>query len=187
MSRSDIKALARQAMLKSIDVRTKHGLDLLSPVDIYALSKAAGAKVRFVEIASMEGMYGQGDAGTVIWLSSLRPLPRRNFSCGHELGHHVFGHGSTVDELLIEASGAAPRATVQCASSLYSDRHARQDLHRHHPVPAPDHRYHHPPRGEHGVAMPTAGAARVSCLGGRGVRRVGNTSLGVVTARSADR
>ena len=106
MSRTNVKMLARQAVLKSIDVRAAHGLDLLSPVDIYALAEAAGAKVRFVDIASMEGMYGRGEAGRVIWLSSLRPLPRRNFSCAHELGHHVFGHGSTVDQLLDESLAA---------------------------------------------------------------------------------
>jgi hypothetical protein len=30
----------------------------------------------------------------------LRPLVRRNFTCAHELGHHAFGHGFTVDELV---------------------------------------------------------------------------------------
>lgn len=108
MSGKNVKALAREAMLKAIDVRAAHGLDQVGPVDVYALAKAAGAKVRFVDVASMEGMYGRGEAGTVIWLSSLRPLPRRNFSCAHELGHHVFGHGSTVDELLDDA-GACGR------------------------------------------------------------------------------
>lgn len=33
-------------------------------------------------------------------LSALRPFPRRNFTCAHELGHHIFGHGTTVDELI---------------------------------------------------------------------------------------
>lgn len=103
-----IKTLARRAMLKSIDVRNAHGLDLVSPVDIYAIAKAAGAKVRFVDIASMEGLYGRGDTGAVIWLSSSRPLPRRSFTCAHELGHHVFGHGSAVDDLVDEALAAGP-------------------------------------------------------------------------------
>ena len=37
-----------------------------------------------------------------ILLSSLRPLVRRTFNCAHELGHHIFKHGTTVDELLEE-------------------------------------------------------------------------------------
>ena len=38
-------------------------------------------------------------AKPTVLLSSLRPLTRRTFTCAHELGHHVFGHGSTIDEL----------------------------------------------------------------------------------------
>ena len=34
-----------------------------------------------------------------IHLSSLRPFARRHFTCAHELGHHVFGHGTTIDQL----------------------------------------------------------------------------------------
>jgi hypothetical protein len=64
-------------------------------------------KVRFVDIASMEGLYGRGDQEAVIWLSALRPLPRRNYSCAHELGHHVFGHGAAIDEF-VEATVQKP-------------------------------------------------------------------------------
>ena len=38
-----------------------------------------------------------------IHLSARRPLPRRTYNCAHELGHHVFGHGSSIDELREEA------------------------------------------------------------------------------------
>ncbi|WP_428278404.1 ImmA/IrrE family metallo-endopeptidase [Candidatus Palauibacter sp.] len=38
-----------------------------------------------------------------IHLSACRPLPRRVFNCAHELGHHVFGHGSSIDELRDDA------------------------------------------------------------------------------------
>ncbi len=58
-------------------------------------------RVRFVDI-SMEGMYFQ-DADPLIFISALRPFPRRAFTCAHELGHHVFGHGSTIDHLVEEA------------------------------------------------------------------------------------
>ena len=96
-----IKELASSAMLESIEVRDRWGREHDGPLDVYALCKDMGVKVRFVEIASMEGLYGRREDGaSVIWLSSLRPLPRRNFSCAHELGHHVFCHGSTVDELV---------------------------------------------------------------------------------------
>jgi len=107
MSGENTKMLAREAMLASIKTRDDRGLDQVSPVDVYALCQSMGIKVRFVDIGSMEGVYGRGEAGTVILLSSLRPLPRRVFTCAHELGHHTFGHGSKVDELLEEALGSS--------------------------------------------------------------------------------
>jgi hypothetical protein len=60
-----------------------------------------GVTVRFNNI-NMEGMYQRG-ASPRIHLSSRRPLPRRAYNCAHELGHHVFGHGSSIDELREDA------------------------------------------------------------------------------------
>jgi Zn-dependent peptidase ImmA (M78 family) len=103
-----LKLLAHQAMLESIEVRDRWQREMDGPIDVYALCKDMGVRVRFVPIASMEGLYGRSEsgAGTVL-LSSLRPLPRRAFSCAHELGHHVFGHGSTIDDF-VEGAAARP-------------------------------------------------------------------------------
>ncbi len=95
---SDRHALANQAMLASITARQTAKFDLHSPICIYKLCEAHGVTVRFNDIGSMEGMYDRGPKPH-IHLSALRPLARRAYTCGHELGHHVFGHGSTIDEL----------------------------------------------------------------------------------------
>lgn len=94
--------LAREAMLRSLDVRTWARLDLSSPLDVYDLCDKRGVEVRFVDI-SMEGLYIRRERPCIL-LSALRPFPRRAFTCGHELGHHEFGHGSTIDELTDEAA-----------------------------------------------------------------------------------
>jgi Zn-dependent peptidase ImmA (M78 family) len=94
---SNRRALADKAMRAAIAARLKAGKDLISPVCIYAVAEAHGVEVRFTEI-NMEGMYQRG-APSRIHLSSKRPLPRRTYSCAHELGHHVLGHGSSIDEL----------------------------------------------------------------------------------------
>ena len=94
-------ALANQAMLASIIARTKAAMDLQRPICIYALSKAHRVQVRFNNI-NMEGMYQRG-AAPRIHLSARRPLPRRAYKCAHELGHHVFGHGSSIDDLRKDA------------------------------------------------------------------------------------
>ena len=88
---------AHQAMVAAIETRAKVALDQYSPICIYELCRSLGVRVRFCDI-NMEGMY-QRSTPPRIFLSSLRPLPRRIFNCAHELGHHVFKHGSTIDEL----------------------------------------------------------------------------------------
>lgn len=105
MSFATRRALALEAMQKSIDVRTGAGLDLRSPLDVYALCERLRIQVRFVGI-SMEGMYKRGTLPAIL-LSALRPLSRRTFTCAHEIGHHVFGHGSTIDELVDELARAS--------------------------------------------------------------------------------
>ena len=90
--------LAKQALEKSLEMREEYSYDFRSPLCVYDLSDCAGVKVQFVNDVSMEGVYAALAKPTIL-LSSLRPLTRRAFTCAHELGHHVFGHGSTIDEL----------------------------------------------------------------------------------------
>jgi Zn-dependent peptidase ImmA (M78 family) len=96
--------LAKQAQQKAIDVRRKASFDNKSPLCIYGLCDKLNVRVKFVDI-SMEGIYLR-ETEPIILLSALRPLPRRIFTCAHELGHHVFGHGSTIDELLGESESS---------------------------------------------------------------------------------
>lgn len=94
--------LAREANEKAAEVRDEKGYDPRSPLCIYELCDRMGVKVQFVDDVSMEGCYKATGRPTII-LSSLRPLSRRAFTAAHELGHHVFNHGTTVDELRDEA------------------------------------------------------------------------------------
>jgi len=98
---ADRRVLAQEAMQASITARTRGGADLQSPICIYGLCKAHRVPVRFNAI-NMEGMYQRGTLSR-IHLSARRPLARRAYNCAHELGHHVFGHGSSIDELREDA------------------------------------------------------------------------------------
>lgn len=93
----DRKALLRQAMQAASEVRDALDLDPFGPVDPYLAAEKLGVKVVLLG-NSMEGFYFKGPPGRIL-LSSLRPVPRRAFTCAHELGHHWFGHGSTIDQL----------------------------------------------------------------------------------------
>lgn len=96
--------LARAAKQQVVNIRRSEGIALNAPICIYELCQKLGVRVRFVDI-SMEGMYFQ-DAEPLIFISALRPFQRRAFTCAHELGHHVFGHGATIDHLTEEAEQA---------------------------------------------------------------------------------
>ncbi|AUA81052.1 ImmA/IrrE family metallo-endopeptidase [Pseudomonas aeruginosa] len=91
------KALVMKGMQAAIATRKDGGQDQKSPICIYGLCEQLGVTVRFNDI-NMEGMYDK-EPKPRIHVTALRPIARRNFTCAHELGHHVFGHGSTIDEL----------------------------------------------------------------------------------------
>jgi Zn-dependent peptidase ImmA (M78 family) len=91
------RALILEGAQAASDARDSVGFDLVAPVDIYAVAEAMGVRVRFLPV-SMEGFYRKGSPPRVM-LSALRPLARRAFTCAHEVGHHWFSHGSTIDEL----------------------------------------------------------------------------------------
>ena len=91
------RALAAKALQAATATRADARLGQAEPICIYALCETLGIVVRFNNI-NMEGMYQRG-LQPRIHLSARRPLARRAYNCAHELGHHVFGHGSSIDEL----------------------------------------------------------------------------------------
>ena len=56
-----------------------------------------GIDVRFVKVPSFEGMYLSNQE--TILIGSDRPEGRKRFTCAHEIGHHVLGHGTSIDEI----------------------------------------------------------------------------------------
>jgi Zn-dependent peptidase ImmA (M78 family) len=102
VSHNQRRELATKANQQSVNVRLKSGCDLIKPICIYDVCEKMGVKVTFSDI-DMEGMYQQGKPPRIYLPSSIiRPIGRRAYTCAHELGHHVFGHGSTIDELAEE-------------------------------------------------------------------------------------
>lgn len=93
---------ARSAVTAALRLRSRHGHAPEQPICPIDLALAEGVDVRFECIKSLEGMYTPD--GPLIILGSLRPRGRRSYTCAHELGHHVFGHGLRIDELLADES-----------------------------------------------------------------------------------
>src|SRR5438874_2727281 len=92
--------LVMMASRKAGNIRRRHKFTAYQPINVFDLCFDMGITVRFVEI-NMEGMYVSRPDGSLpqILISNQRPLPRRAFTCAHELGHHLFEHGTKVDAL----------------------------------------------------------------------------------------
>lgn len=92
-----MNALATQAARAAARFRADQHIgpaDTLCPFDI---AERLGISVRFVALPSLEGMYVSVAKPTIL-ICAERPAGRRRYTCGHELGHHDFGHGTRLDE-----------------------------------------------------------------------------------------
>lgn len=95
--------LARRAYATAIQERKRAGVGIATAICVFDLIHQAGIEVRFQNISSMEGLY-YNDGKPLILISSCRPRGRVAFNCAHEYGHHVFGHGYRVDEVIDSTS-----------------------------------------------------------------------------------
>ena len=92
------KRLARQALIKAQRIRTRYKINPADPLNPIDIAEKCGCEVRFMPLASLEGIYAPFPRPVII-LGSERPYGRRSFNCAHELGHHLFKHGTRFEEL----------------------------------------------------------------------------------------
>ncbi|WP_437760785.1 ImmA/IrrE family metallo-endopeptidase [Sorangium sp. So ce1389] len=101
--------LALQALEMAAQVRRTAGIEGAAPLCVYDLvERCFGDEIdlRFQPLNSLEGMYSrQRDGSGIIIVSSVRPGGRRRYTCAHELGHHLFKHRVSLDELVEEHRG----------------------------------------------------------------------------------
>jgi hypothetical protein len=113
------KQLAGDSIVKALQVRKKLQLKFDESISALDVAERLGIEVRLEKFPSMEGMYVGGSRPTII-LSSQRPQGRRNFTCGHEIGHHVMGHGEQFDELIKERSFSRSSAPKEFQADCFS-------------------------------------------------------------------
>lgn len=95
---ADTRALTLRASTEALRLRQYLGIGLTDSLCVYDVAEHLGIEVWFWDVGtSFEGMYRRGVPPHIV-VSSLRPPGRQASTCAHELGHHVFGHGTHVDD-----------------------------------------------------------------------------------------
>ena len=94
------RRLALRASSAALKTRKQGNIASDAPCNVFDLAIEMGIEIRFAPLPSAEGVYSPGKP--VIVVSSLRPQGRQSFTCAHELGHHIYGHGEQFDELVEE-------------------------------------------------------------------------------------
>ncbi len=111
--------LAREALRAALETRAQLKIDRAYPVCPFDAADRLGVEVKFRDETSMDGMYVGGSRPTIL-VGTHRSSGRRSITCAHELGHHVFKHGTSVDEVLDEHVSEASRAPEERLANLFA-------------------------------------------------------------------
>lgn len=113
----NISELSRNAAREALRLRAKSNIALDESFCIIDLASSIEIEIMFVNLTSFEGAYIQ--SSRKILLSAHRPDGRTRFTCGHELGHHVFNHGDHFDEL-VEKVGTDEAKSGEIICDMFS-------------------------------------------------------------------
>lgn len=98
----DVIRLATHAARAAARLRADLALGAAVELCPFDIAERLGVVAWFVGTPSMEGMY-TADPNPTLMVTAERPAGRRRYTCGHELGHHVFRHGTRLDQLATSA------------------------------------------------------------------------------------
>lgn len=89
----------RLAMVAAARVLRRYNVSPESQVPLLRIVEGEGVLARFAPLPKMAGAYfSEADHGQNGMLINTRlPWSKQRYTIGHELGHHVFGHGSRSD------------------------------------------------------------------------------------------
>jgi Zn-dependent peptidase ImmA (M78 family) len=112
--------VARGAVVRAARLRARLGYAPDEPLSPFDVAERIGVSVRLVRAPSLEGLY-QREPATVV-LGAQRPFGRRNFTLAHELGHHDYGHGSRLHQVV---ESEDPKRRFRDEAEDLADRYAQ--------------------------------------------------------------
>ena len=81
-------------MLAAAHAHKDFEIDLTRRIDVFSVIERTGLILGFEPMAKLSGVY-YANAGILI--NANHPLARQRYTAGHELGHHVYRHETSVD------------------------------------------------------------------------------------------
>jgi len=89
----------REGSLAAQRMRRRLGLPLEQRVDVFAVIEAEGIWLMFQPLRELFGFYRRvGDVAGIV-INTNHPASLQRYTAAHELGHHVLGHGFSLDEV----------------------------------------------------------------------------------------
>lgn len=74
--------------------------DLSRPVDVFRIVQELGIWLNSRPLGNLFGFYLRRDEALGICLNASHPETLQRYTCAHELGHHLLGHGSNLDDAM---------------------------------------------------------------------------------------
>lgn len=109
---------ARTVLRRAMQVRKSLGIPMDHAICVLDVAAQLGIEVWFKPLPSLAGMYAGGD-NPVILIGSDRPAGYQSSTCGHEMGHHAFGHGTRVDEYIEGVGRSRKHEPEELQASLF--------------------------------------------------------------------
>src|SRR6267143_925927 len=117
-----VDGLAARAVKRAGEVRRRCGVAPDAPLWPFGAAESLNISVRVVDLPTLEGVYLRDQATIVV--GTRRPFGRRRYSCAHEIGHHVFGHGTRIHRSDMTLVGRRAGRTARWAEEFLANRFA---------------------------------------------------------------
>ena len=87
-----------EASMAAARLHARLHTDLSHPVDIFRIVQELGIWLNARPLGNLFGFYLRQDDALGICLNAVHPETLQRYTCAHELGHHLLGHDSNLDD-----------------------------------------------------------------------------------------
>ncbi len=99
MSWGEVQNAHREGMLAAQRQLRKIGASYEDPIDVFGEIERYPLWLLFEPLDKLYGIYMREGQASGVQLHSGHPVALQRFTAAHELGHHVLGHGTSIDSV----------------------------------------------------------------------------------------